>query len=228
MKYSNIWQAKRYRTVYYYINKFNPQKILEIWSWSQWIWNCYDIKFDWLDLTTADYWLEEKETNKNMNFINGSAFDMPIEDNSYDFVYSTDMIEHINKYDREKVFEEAIRVCKKWWYVFPCWIWWKLSDIIIYIIIKFFCIIKKNNKIPGWLIEHLNIDYPKSKEINEIIENYNVIENKLVHNIFVWTVLSLVDFSRLKKEWIASKILNDMHLELESLLGVRKLILIKK
>ena len=230
MEAVDIHQAKRYKVVFDYIRRYGPNKILEIWCGSQWIWKCYNIQFDWLDLTTSDYsWKEKYYNKKNMNFIKGSALDIPIKDETYDFVFSTDMIEHIKRNNREKAFKEAFRVCKKGWYVlflFPCWIWWKTSDYFIYIVYKFLKL-----KIPWRLKEHLELDFPYWKEINKYLYNLginkHIIKNCKVHNIFIWNYYKLLTLGS-KKEKIIDNILNKSTPEKSSLFWIRKLILIKK
>jgi ubiquinone/menaquinone biosynthesis C-methylase UbiE len=58
-----------------------------------------------------------------MKFIQGNALDIPLESNTYDLVFSCDMLEHIPQKERSKAIQEAIRVCKKGGIVifcFPC------------------------------------------------------------------------------------------------------------
>ena len=237
MEKITVWVSCRYKAIYDYIKLYRPNKILEIGSWSQWIWRCYEIKFDWLDLTTSDYETNEKLINKNMTFIKWSALDIPIKDQTYDFVFSADMIEHINLKDRETVFKEALRVCKSWWHIiltFPCWFRGKMSDYALFLAIKF-CNIFKKTDIPWWLIEHLNIKYPSSKWIDRIINNIlgknKLIKNCLINNSFVITFYCILSFTRLNfiDYKAANRILNsNTSLDSESLFWYRKFILIQK
>lgn len=52
-----------------------------------------------------------KEKNKNINFIIGSAEDIPLQDSHFDFVYMTDVIHHVPNI--EKMFCEIYRILKK-------------------------------------------------------------------------------------------------------------------
>jgi ubiquinone/menaquinone biosynthesis C-methylase UbiE len=56
---------------------------------------------------------KEYELCKNINFIQGSVLNIPLESNTYDLVFSCDMLEHIPKNERFKAMQEAIRVCKR-------------------------------------------------------------------------------------------------------------------
>ena len=235
---ASIWQSKRYRPVRDFICKYKPKKILEIWSWSQWIWRCYDIKFDGLDLSTSDYTWEEKEHNEKMRFINGSALDIPINDNTYDFVFSTDMIEHIRDSDREKAISEAIRICKRWWYVmflFPCWIYWKLSDYFLFCIRKILSYLKWKDLVPWRLKEHLKIDYPSHRKIDDYLSNIfetegvKIEQNTKIHSIFIWLLHSLLDLTKFEnlKRKVVNKILFHKH-NPQSIFWIRKYILLHK
>jgi len=48
-----------------------------------------------------------------MTYVNGDSLNIPFSDNSFDLVFSVDMLEHIKKADRMKAIEEAIRVTNK-------------------------------------------------------------------------------------------------------------------
>lgn len=211
MKYKDNWidQAIRYKIIIDHINKYAPKKILEIGSWSKWISRFFDAEFDWLDLSRKDYkkeeWCEEKEFPSNMNFIRWSALDIPIKDNTYDLAFSCDMIEHIKKADREKIFLEAIRVCKNWWYViilFPCWLLWKIFDHFLFHSLNILNLFNKKISAPAWIKEHSEIEYPTNKEISKIvkkIKEQHDVEVYNVNNIFVHAVSILIDISRFQK-----------------------------
>jgi SAM-dependent methyltransferase len=68
---------------------------------------------------TADFLLSENITVldlydvKEKNYVKASALEMPFEDNSFDFVTSFDVLEHIPQKDRQKFIEECSRVAKK-------------------------------------------------------------------------------------------------------------------
>jgi len=248
---NRIDQAIRYRPIIDYINKNQPKKILEIGSGSQWIWRFLDIKFDWLDLSKNDYQESEQKIWSKMNFIYWSAINIPIKDNTYDFVFSCDMLEHIPKKDREKVFSEAIRICKKWcviFFWFPCWFFWKICDRFLFHLFWFLNIINPKIYIPKRLTEHINIEYPTNKEIKYLImkisnkhqidtkeiQEYNY-DNILLHLFFLLFDISMI-ISRLQFSSKAKKVHKyfiDKYLDTKlcltiSIFPYRKYIIIKK
>jgi len=247
MKSNNrIDQAIRYKPIIDYINRNKPKKILEIWSWSQWIWRFINISFDWLDLSKADYSTEEKNSPKNMHFIYWSALNMPIDDNVYDFVFSCDMLEHINKDNRESALNEAIRVCKKWWTVifwFPCWFWWKLCDYSLFYLIKIRYLISKDGDVPSRLTEHIKIDYPTDREIKYLIKkvldkhqmSIKEIQEYNSNNVFFHFISIVINISRLQYYSRIQKLNNtiiDKYLSkkssIKSIFPYRKYIIIQK
>lgn len=233
---NQINQAIRYAPIIEYVLKNKPEKILEIWSWSQWIWRFLNIRFDGLDLTSSDYWDKEIETYKWMNFIKWSAIDIPISNDFYDFVYSCDMIEHIQKEDREKAINEAVRVCKKWGYViicFPCWIIAKIFDYSFFYFYKFISFLFKKNVIPWRLEEHIKIEYPSdielSKIVNKMKKKVNNVKNYSANNIFEWAIIMFIDSVGTKK--LKDKIINiyiDKPKFHKSILPYRKYLIIRK
>ena len=203
--HNEINQVIRYSPIIKYIIEHKPQKILEIWSWSQGIWRFLDIDFDWLDLTSSDYGIDENETYKGMNFIKWSALNIPLKDNLYDFVYSCDMLEHIPPQLREKAVCEAIRVCKKWWYVvfcFPCWLIAKTFDYILFIFFKFISYFSEKH-IPWRLEEHMEIGYPSKSWVNKIVERLKKdwlhCNDYSANNIFWRSIIMIIDMAKCLK-----------------------------
>lgn len=63
---------------------------------------------------------EAKKRTKNINIIQGSAFDLPFKDEYFDLVYTAGVLIHINPKDLKKFMSEIYRVSKKyiWGYEF--------------------------------------------------------------------------------------------------------------
>jgi SAM-dependent methyltransferase len=58
--------------------------------------------------------INSKENWKtNGNFINGNTLKLPFRDNSFDLVWNNGVCEHFDGEERQKVFNELARVCKK-------------------------------------------------------------------------------------------------------------------
>jgi len=126
---------------------------------------------------------------KDISFTLASATEIPFDSNTFDFVISSDTIEHIPIESRKEAIDEMIRVAKKEIVLFvPCGKYAKKYEKIILNIGLFF---KRNMK---WLIEHENCVLPMEEDINEILRNNNSVEEFKIfnnHNIFLWFLSSL-------------------------------------
>ena len=160
-------QIIRYAPILNFLKKKKTNSILEIWSWSQGLWKFSNIAFDGIDETTADYSENDHKTSENMNFIYGNACKLPFQDNSYDLVFSLDMMEHIPHEYKYKAFEEAIRVWRDTIIIaFPCGIFAKLFD---YSLFKVLYILKWGKPPQWWLWEHIEIWLPNENQIKTIL-----------------------------------------------------------
>jgi len=98
------------------------KKILEIWCGWGWkiiyISEKYQCKAIWIDLNlhfldeankkSKDHWVEN-----TVDFLEMSALEMNFEDNEFDFILMSDVLEHIPH--TEILMRESLRVLKKWW-----------------------------------------------------------------------------------------------------------------
>lgn len=57
---------------------------------------------------------ESRRLTKNINIINGSAFDIPFKNNYFDLVFTSGVLIHINPNDIEEALAEIYRVSKKY------------------------------------------------------------------------------------------------------------------
>lgn len=100
------------------------KKILDIWC--GWWWksiyiaekyNCFvtgiDLNLNFLN--EANGFLSKKWLQNQVNFKSESALDTSFEDNSFDIVIMSDVIEHIP--NTENLFEEVYRLLRSWWYI---------------------------------------------------------------------------------------------------------------
>jgi len=182
-------QVIRYKTIVDYIKKYKPKNILEVWSWSKWIGKFMrNLKFTWIDKTTSDYGSTELQTSKNMTYVNGDSLNIPFSDNSFDLVFSVDMLEHIKKADRMKAIEEAIRVTNKTCIItFPYWKFGSLIDKLFY---EYY--ITKDGKVEWRLKEHIENELPDDdfiKDIKETFKDYDISEINNGNIFFVTFVL---------------------------------------
>lgn len=134
------------------------------------------------DVTVIDIYDEEY-----INYIKGSALDLPFIDNSFDVVTSFDVFEHIPEDDRDLFIDEACRVS---------------SDVVL-IAAPFFTdlvsITEKStnelyksvfNKDHPWLIEHIENGLPQISKTEKRFKfnnlNYDIYSS---NNIFLWKIM---------------------------------------
>lgn len=164
-------QKIRYQSIIQTINSIlekNPKaKICEIGSGTQGIGKYLPkIKFTGVDKYFDDYSGIQKTKIKNMIPVKADAIKLPFEKNTFDLVFSKDMMEHLNPKDRVVALKEMIRISKNQVEVsFPCGIFAKKSDQ------RYAKLINKCKMVmPGWLKEHMAIPFPKEKEFDEILK----------------------------------------------------------
>lgn len=182
-----INQVIRYTPVIDFIKEKEPRNICEIGSGSYGIGRFSDIFFTGVDTSFEDYGTSfGKKKNIKMEKVTGNACEIPIEDNSFDLVFSLDMIEHLNEDERIIALNEALRISKCWViFGFPCGEEARKIDKIIVAIYNFF-----GSKTPIWLGEHLNKTYPTETLFRILLDRvcYNCTlvktvknENNLIH-----------------------------------------------
>ncbi len=222
-------QIIRYKPIIDFIRKNNPKNILEVGSGSRWIWKFMrNLKYTWLDRTTADYWIQEKDTSKNMKFVNGDSLAMPFSDNSFDLVFSLDMLEHIPEDKRIDSIREIVRVTNKYAIVgFPYGKLWSIADRLFY---EFEMI--KEWKVEWWLIEHIENGLPDDLFLNNLKKEFKEYEINEINN---WNVFFVIFMVLLEKVRIVNKFLNIfsyifayLPITFSSKFGVRKFLIFKK
>lgn len=127
-------------------------------------------------ITICDTCFKDNESSsKKIISVYGDARNLPFKDNSYDFVLSSDMLEHIPDRDRAKVIKEMLRVSRKYVLIgFPSGK--KSHDYEK----KIFNFIKKiSGREHKWLKEHVFNGIPDEKEIRSYFGNYDV---KVINN----------------------------------------------
>lgn len=70
--------------------------------------NLFGIEIQWYATEIA------KKVTRNINIIQGSAFDIPFRDGYFDLVFTAGVLIHINPKDIEKAMQEIYRVSKKY------------------------------------------------------------------------------------------------------------------
>lgn len=221
-------QIIRYKTIIDYIKKNKPKKILEVWSWSKWIWKFMkNINFTWLDKTTSDYSSKENKVSKNMKYIDWDCLRIPFKDNDFDFVFSLDMLEHLKYDDRIKAIDEIIRVWKISIIAFPYWKFWTLLDKLLYEYNM-----EKNWKVEWRLKEHIENWLPDEDFINLIKNRYNNLKIEEINNWNIYLLILVLYLEWVRIVWFIinslSYLIKFTPIKFDSKYWVRKYLIIKK
>lgn len=204
-----LWTYARYSFIINLLKKKKYKNIVEIWSGPFWISDYYDINFTGIDMMNK----KVKGRSKKMKFKIGDACKLEEKDNNYDFVFSTDMLEHIPPSQRIQCIKEAIRICNDTCVIgFPCWKLAQLHDDLLFYYLEWKDKNRKNWRF-WWLVEHVEnwlptyddlSDIKKSIEkmwynceeirYNDIIQWKNIIarEMKFINWWIIWLWLSTI------------------------------------
>ena len=199
----------RYSFIIDLLKKKKYNNIVEIGSWPFWISDYYDIKFTWIDMMNK----KVKWRSKKMKFKLWDACNLEEKDNSYDFVFSTDMLEHIPPSKRIQCIKEAIRICNDTCVIgFPCWKLAQLHDDLLFYYLDekdknrkewrfWWLVVHVENWLPTYddlpeiekSIEKMWYNY-KEIRYNDAIQRKNIIstEMKLINRWIFWLWLSTV------------------------------------
>jgi hypothetical protein len=217
-----LWSQKEYSIRYIPVlkelsdNKGSYRNILEIGSGPLGLSRLILDKVVAVDISTSGPHFD------NVALINSSATALPFEDNSFDFVVSMDMLEHIPREQRERVVDELFRVTRKKFYLgMPCGhsaekieekIWGKYSSLLE----KWRGTAedkKTFTKRNSFLFEHHEHGLPKEEEVIRYIKGNindpNQYKISILNNegIFVWywAILSHMKYSYLR--WLLTTII---------------------
>lgn len=125
------------------------------------------------------YYLDPLVETDDDNYIEGDGCDIPLPDNSYDFVVSADVFEHIHEDNRDKFIKENLRVAKKG-VILGAPFWSKevaeaetSSN-------------RRHKEITGlehlWLKEHIENGLPEEKELKNFLEKKGLDFQKIGNN----------------------------------------------
>lgn len=139
-----------------------------------------------MPVTGLDVDFDYSRQNQYLTPVKGSALNLPWEENSFEYVLSVDMLEHIPPQDRQKAVLEILRVFGKKAYIsFPCGQEALKSDreLSSYYF-------QKHHKRYPYLEEHLKMGLPDFDEVRRVIRErgyrIRVLGNT---NITLWTFL---------------------------------------
>jgi len=139
------------------------------------------------------FYLDPYVDSQDDNYISGDGCEIPLDDNSFDWVVSADVFEHIPKNKREQFLKENIRVAKMGIIlVAPLY-----SKEVYQAEVNTNENYKKlfDNQDHPWLKEHLENGLPKEKEIEDFLHSHNYAFQKLHNNwLFLWQLLIGTEF----------------------------------
>lgn len=181
-------QLIRYLPIMDFIKRKQYKEILEVGSGSKgiakYLTKGYIVG---CDINFADYAERQRQINRNLIPITGSAESLPFKNGSFEIVVSSDMLEHVKSTARENVIKELHRVANKMVFlIFPCGNEALESDRRLR---KYYE--SKNRKVPRWLTEHLESSFPLEEDISNVLNknNFEYIvknnENLIIHHLIM-------------------------------------------
>ena len=177
----NIDVKLRYMPIVEFLkkNKQEGERILEVGGGDIGISRFLDYR-----ITVCDTGFDK--VGSKVNPVVGDARNLPFDDNSFEYVVSSDMLEHISPEDREKVVSEMIRVAKKFvLFGFPSGEKSHEYEKKIFNLGK-----KVFGKEHKWIKEHVENGIPDHKEVMNYLgdKKYEVVSNA---NLKLWYVNEL-------------------------------------
>lgn len=132
--------------------------------------------------------LDLYESN-DKNYVKGSALDMPFKDNSFDYVVSFEVFEHIPRIDRTKYVEEAMRVSKGTFILTAPFS--GDNDQVLkseeYVNSLWKSMHGEDHR---WLQEHIVYKTPKEKELEDILTDKKLDYKKIGNNdLILWNMM---------------------------------------
>ena len=138
-------------------------------------------------------YLDPLMESEDENFIKGDGCAMPLKDNSFDWVTSADVFEHIPKEKREVFLNENIRVAKKATIL--------VAPFYSAEVVQAEANANENYKTLSrgkdhlWLVEHIENGLPDAVEFEKFLEMKKISFQKLYNNrLFLWQALINVSF----------------------------------
>ncbi|HLD21318.1 MAG TPA: class I SAM-dependent methyltransferase [Patescibacteria group bacterium] len=195
-------QLIRYIPLIRFIERYHPISICETGSGSYGIGKFLDIEFTGVDSTFDDYSASVvQNTNKKMKQVVTSAARIPLQDKSFDLVFTLDMFEHLHPQEREQALDEMVRLARKWVIVgFPCGEFAKKADKRLQ---KYYQCTRR--KIPGWLSEHMQGEFPSDDFLDTLLKRkgyqYSVENNDNIHFHFLLALFESLPFCSTISEW---------------------------
>ncbi len=134
------------------------------------------------------YYLDPLVETNDENYIQGDGCDMPLDDNSFDFVVSGDVLEHIPESKRVDFIREQVRVSKIGAIIAAPFYSQAAKDAEVRLQKNYK--ILSNGKQHHWLEEHIENGLPKPEQIEKFISENNLSSFVMYNNnVLLWESL---------------------------------------
>lgn len=197
LRNSMINQKIRYAPIMRMLKNCRPSNICEIGSGSQGL-GRYErnLKFTGVDLDFSDYSGSKQPVASNMVAVQAKADGLPFQDGAFDFVFSLDMIEHIQPQERKAVIKEMIRISSEVCVMaFPCGDAARENDAKMREFYR-----ARGAAPPGWLEEHLKAGFPQLREVEGILESIGLNYDSFDHEP-IWLRNLILKIEKVSKGW---------------------------
>ena len=205
-----INQLIRYESIlkYMHCNDYTSLNILEVGSGTNGICKFINKTITGIDIDFKDYGVSCGKINPLLKPMFGDITKtLPFKKNEFDIVICVDVFEHLTKSKRQIALSEITRVGKLLYLSFPVGSSSKKMDAVLQEHISFMGL-----KIPIWLDEHLNMEFPVINEFRKYFSNLNLKvmrsgnnENLIVHYIVI--ILETIPFLRFLGELLSKTLI---------------------
>src|SRR6266567_349036 len=139
------------------------------------------------------FYLDPNIDSDDENFIKGDGCAMPLKDETFDWVVSTDVYEHISSKKREKFLEENLRVAKKGVVLVAPFYSKEVESAEINSNENYKTLHNGTDHL--WLKEHIDNILPQMDEFENFLTNRKLPFQKLYNNnILLWELLMGIEF----------------------------------
>lgn len=123
------------------------------------------------------------------NYVKGSALAMPFEDNSFDYVVSFEVFEHISRPDRKKFIQECVRVSKNE-FLLTAPFSGKNNEVLNSEKLVNELWKEMYHKDHIWLYEHISYGTPSEQDLEKILDENGLVFRKYGDNdLLLWNLM---------------------------------------
>ncbi len=150
------------------------------------------------------FYLDLEINPGDKNAVQGDGCDIPLKDNSFDYVVSSDVFEHIKQKDRQRFLRECMRVAKNG-LVLAAPFYSKEVEEAEKIANESYKIIFGGQD-HRWLIEHIKNGLPREDEVKNFVKSNNLYSQvSNVNNLGLWAQLITIGFIAIDKGLISEE-----------------------